>query len=167
MRGPYDTCYLHIKHQAKNTIPHYKGFYFNYLLTHSCLVPSMMTSSDGNISRVTGPLWEESTDHRWIPHGKASNAELWCLFLDVRLKKRLSLQSRCWWFETPWRSLWHHCNEEGFYHWLWLIISEASSYLNHVMSICNWKELMNNIQGDCMQNSYFFTLEKMGGGGSV
>ena len=37
----------------------------------------MMTSSDGNIFRVTGPLCEEFTDHRWIPLTKACNAELW------------------------------------------------------------------------------------------
>ena len=34
---------------------------------------STMTSSDGNILRVTGPLWEESTGDRWIPLTKASN----------------------------------------------------------------------------------------------
>ena len=28
--------------------------------------------------RVTGPLWGESTHHRWIPLTKASDAELWC-----------------------------------------------------------------------------------------
>ena len=28
--------------------------------------------------RVTGPLWGESTGHRWIPRTKASDAELWC-----------------------------------------------------------------------------------------
>ena len=38
----------------------------------------MMTSSNGNIFRVTGPLWGESTGHRWIPLTKASDAELWC-----------------------------------------------------------------------------------------
>ena len=38
----------------------------------------MMTSSNGNIFRVTGPLCEEFTGHRWIPFTKASNAELWC-----------------------------------------------------------------------------------------
>ena len=27
----------------------------------------MMTSSNGNIFRVTGPLWGEFTGHRWIP----------------------------------------------------------------------------------------------------
>ena len=30
---------------------------------------------------------------------------------DLRLNKCLSKQSRSWWFETPWRSLWRHCNE--------------------------------------------------------
>ena len=38
----------------------------------------IMTSWNGNIFRVTGPLWGESTGHRWIPHTKASDAELWC-----------------------------------------------------------------------------------------
>ena len=32
------------------------------------------------------------------------------VFLDLRLNKRLSKQSKCWWFETPSRSLWRHCN---------------------------------------------------------
>ena len=30
------------------------------------------------------------------------------VFFDLRLNKRLSKQ---WWFETPSRSLWRHCNE--------------------------------------------------------
>ena len=34
-----------------------------------------MTSSNGNIFRVTGPLCEEFTGHRWIPLTKASDAE--------------------------------------------------------------------------------------------
>ena len=38
----------------------------------------IMTSANGNIFRVTGPLWGESTGHRWIPHTKSSDAELWC-----------------------------------------------------------------------------------------
>ena len=32
------------------------------------------------------------------------------VFFDLRLNKRLSKQSRRWWFETPLRSLWRHCN---------------------------------------------------------
>ena len=39
---------------------------------------SMMTSSNGNFFRVAGHLCGEFTDPRWIPHTKASDAELWC-----------------------------------------------------------------------------------------
>ena len=38
----------------------------------------MMTSSNGNIFRVTGHLCGEFTGPRWIPRTMASNAELWC-----------------------------------------------------------------------------------------
>ena len=43
----------------------------------------MMTSSNGNFFRVTGPLCGEFTGHRWIPHTKASDAELWCFLWSV------------------------------------------------------------------------------------
>ena len=32
------------------------------------------------------------------------------VLFDLRLNKRLSKQSRGWWFGTPSRSLWRHCN---------------------------------------------------------
>ena len=38
----------------------------------------MMTSSNGNIFRVTGHLCGEFTGPRWIPRTKASYTELWC-----------------------------------------------------------------------------------------
>ena len=38
----------------------------------------MMTSSNENNFRATGPLWGESTGNRWIPLTKASDVELWC-----------------------------------------------------------------------------------------
>ena len=71
---------------------------------------NMMTSSNGNIFRVTDPLCGEFTGHRWIPHTKASDADLWC-FLWCALNKRLNKQSRGWWFQTPSRPLWRHSNE--------------------------------------------------------
>ena len=40
---------------------------------------------------------------------KARDAELWCF--DLHLKKWLSKQWWGWWFETPVRPLWRHCNE--------------------------------------------------------
>ena len=69
----------------------------------------MMTSSNENFSRVTGHLRGEFTGDRWIPR-KASDAELWSFFFDLRLNERLSKQSWGWWFETPSRSLWRYCN---------------------------------------------------------
>ena len=38
------------------------------------------------------------------------------VFFDLRLNKRLSKQSRRWWFETPSRSLWLNCNEPSAFH---------------------------------------------------
>ena len=69
----------------------------------------IMTSSNGNIFRVTGPLCVEFTGHRWIPRTKASDAELWDFF-HLRLNKQLNKQSWGWWFKTLSRSLWRHCN---------------------------------------------------------
>ena len=37
------------------------------------------------------------------------------VFFDLRLNKRLSKQPCGWWFETPSRSLWSHCNVAGAY----------------------------------------------------
>ena len=47
---------------------------------HCCgyISGTMMTSSNGNIYCVTGPLWGESIGGRWIPLKKASDAEFWC-----------------------------------------------------------------------------------------
>ena len=42
---------------------------------------------------------------RWLPHSKASDAELWC-FLWSPPEWR--------WFETPLHSLWRHCNGNAF-----------------------------------------------------
>ena len=42
-----------------------------------------MTSSNGNIFSVTGPLCGEFTGHRWIPRTKASDGELWCFLLSA------------------------------------------------------------------------------------
>ena len=70
----------------------------------------MMKSSNGNIFRVTGHLCGEFTGPRWIPHTKASEAELRCFLWSASEKKRLSKQSWGWWFETLSCPLWRHCN---------------------------------------------------------
>ena len=87
---------------------------FLMLLFQLMYVLSMMTSSNGNIFRVTGHLCGEFTRHRWIPRTKASDAEPWCF---LHLNKRLNKQSWGWWFEMPSCPLWRHCNvnECAFY----------------------------------------------------
>ena len=46
-----------------------------YLTEIPCIIP-MMTSSDGNMFRVTGPLCGEFTGDGWIPLTKASDADI-------------------------------------------------------------------------------------------
>ena len=54
----------------------------------------MMTSSNGNISRVTGPLCGKFPS-------KSQVTRSFDVFFDLRLNKRFGKQSWRWWFETP------------------------------------------------------------------
>ena len=85
------------------------------LVTHrwQAITWTMMTSSNGNIFRVSGHLYGEFTGRRWIPRRKTSDAELWCFLWSASEKKRLSKQSWGWWFETPSCPSWRHCNANG------------------------------------------------------
>ena len=72
----------------------------------------MMTSSNGDIFRVTGLLCGEFTGNRWIPHSKANDTRvlvfsLICAWINGRVN------NGGWWFETPSHPLWHHCNVAG------------------------------------------------------
>ena len=71
----------------------------------------MMTSSNGNSFRVTGPLCGEFTGPGEFPTQRPVTRSF-DVFFDLRLNKRLSKQPWCWWFETPSWSLWRHCNGE-------------------------------------------------------
>ena len=99
----------HLWYDSANAWTHYGlGTWMNWII-----VGSMMTSSNGNIFRVTGHLCGKFTGPRWISRTKASDAELWCSF-DMRPNIRLSKQSWGWWFETPPQSLWRHRNVQVF-----------------------------------------------------
>ena len=76
----------------------------------------MMTSSNGNMFRVTGfcagnspatagnsPVTGEFSSHRPVTRS-------FDVFFDLCLNRQLSKQSRRRWFETPSHSLWRHCN---------------------------------------------------------
>ena len=70
---------------------------------------SMMTSSNGNIFRVTGHLCGEFIDPRWIPAQRPVTRSF-DVFFDLRLNKWLSKQSWGWWLDTLSHPLWRHCN---------------------------------------------------------
>ena len=67
----------------------------------------MMTSSNGNIFRVTGALCREFTVE--FPSQRPVTRSF-DVFFVLCLNKRLSKQSWGWWFETPSRPLWRHFN---------------------------------------------------------
>ena len=75
---------------------------------------SMMTSSNGNIFRITGPLWGEFTYPGEFPAQRPVTRSF-DVFFDLRLNKRLSKQPWGWWFETPSCPLWRHCNALAIY----------------------------------------------------
>ena len=56
-------CKMDFKNTSTGTSVHFSVFW------------QVMTSSNGNIFRVSGPLCGEFVGHRWIPHTKASDAE--------------------------------------------------------------------------------------------
>ena len=70
---------------------------------------NMMTSSNGNISALlaicagNSPVTGEFLAQRPVTRSFG-------VFFDLRLNKRLSKQSRDWWFETRSLPLWRHCN---------------------------------------------------------
>ena len=69
-----------------------------------------MTSSNGSIFRVTGPLCGEFTGPGEFPAQRPVTRSF-DIFFDLCLNKRLSKQPRGWWFETPSWSLWRHRND--------------------------------------------------------
>ena len=85
------------------------------LCTHSLYVLrpgppfTTMTSSNGNIFRVTGPLCGKFTGPGEFPTQRPVTRRF-DVFFDLRLNKRLSKQPWGWWFETLSWSLWRHCN---------------------------------------------------------
>ena len=72
----------------------------------------MMTSSNGDIFRVTGHLCGEFTGPGEFPAQRPVTRSFGVSF-DLRRNKRLNKQSCCWWFETLLRPLWRQWNVIG------------------------------------------------------
>ena len=70
----------------------------------------MMTSSNGNIFRVTGHLCGEFTGPGEFSTQRPVTRSF-DVYFDLCPNKRLSKQSWGWWFETPSCPLWRHRND--------------------------------------------------------
>ena len=71
------------------------------------------------------------------------------VFFDLRLNKRLSKQWRGWWFETPSRPLWRHCNVVCV-----CVMFGAVDYSSYLSVIWQWGEyLFINICVACAEGA--------------
>ena len=98
----------------------------------------MMTSSNGKIFRVTGPLCGEFTGPGEFPAQRPVTRSF-DVFFDLHLNKRLSKQSWGWWFQTPSWSLWRHCNLCLQFHSLQCAISAQNRA--HFYWITHWGQM--------------------------
>ena len=64
------------------------------------------------------------------------------VFFDLRLNKRLIKPSRHWWFETPSRSLWCHCNGDFFRKELIMIHSNFDVTSAFLSSLFHWDAML-------------------------
>ena len=106
----------------------------------------MMTSSNENSTRITGPLscvCGEFTDlvRQWIPltnWWSANSPHKHAKGPVMRpVNKRLSKQSWGWIFETPSHPLWRHCNVSGF------SVTYGGSKVTGTIYFCNWGTPVN------------------------
>ena len=91
----------------------------------------MITSSNGNIFLVTGHLY----GHRWIPHTKANDAELWCFIICawindwVNNREAGDLRRHCAHFDVTlmvWR--WEWWQYEDHFPAIWSAIENVTRY---------------------------------------
>ena len=102
LRGSYDVTIMNSSKCERSSMG-------TDMLTRFFNLDRMMTSSNGNIFRVAGPLCGEFTGPGEFPAQRPVTRSF-DVFFDLRLSKRLSKQPWDWWFETPAWSLWRHRN---------------------------------------------------------
>ena len=71
----------------------------------------------------------------WIIPAQRPVSRSFDVFLDMRLNKELSKQSWGWWFGTPSRSLWRHCNVLLPYHFCQLAFKYDMTTKYHILQM--------------------------------
>ena len=97
----------------------------------------MMTSSNGNIFRVTTHLCGNSPFRGEFPAQRPVTRSL-DVFFDLRFYKRLSKQSWGRWFETPSRPLWRHCDD---------VTCSFGNTAANLLDQVHWSWQVHNIRG--------------------
>ena len=77
--------------------------------------------------------------HRSPPHKGQWRGAL-MFFFDMCLYKRLSKQSQGWWFETPFRPLWRHCNDKQIKHMSAIVSEISGNAIIGSMVYLNWQQ---------------------------
>ena len=95
-----------------------------------------MTSSNGNIFRVTGRLCGEFTGPGEFPTQRPVTRSF-DVFFDLRPNKPRNKQSWGWWFETLSRSLWRHRNVCHNFQWH-LYYQTASLTTHYTRPLCTY-----------------------------
>ena len=113
------------------------GYEYSYTEAPN-LFQIMMTSSNGNIFRLTGPLCGEFTGPSEFPAQRPVTRGF-DVFFDLRPNKRLSKQPWGWWFETPSWSLWSQCNVQELCGCLGILKKIGSDWQCYRKAILDWK----------------------------
>ena len=89
---------------------------FRYNITQAC---DMVKSSNWNMFLVKLAICVENSPVPGEFPPQKTVTRSFDVFLDLRLNKRLSKQSRGWWFETPLRPLYHRnvCRSAWLCYW--------------------------------------------------
>ena len=110
-----------------------------------CLYPDWAQSTNRDIHRQHA-LWRNQMEtlsaYRVTGEFPAQRlvTQSFDVFFDLRLNKRLSKQSWCWWFETPSHSLWRHCNDG----WLTLLAASPEDSIYYRLT----ETLLSNYSSD-------------------
>ena len=107
--------YLDIEKYTHHDFPTNPSIIIRFFSAHNRNIPNMdiatmMTSSSGNIFRITNHLCGNSLVTGEIPT-QMPVMRSFDIFFDLRLNERLSKQSWGWWFELPSHPLWSHSDD--------------------------------------------------------
>ena len=105
--------------------------------------------------RITGPLWWESTGHRWIPPDRFRNTDFWQFFVVFKMDKRSSYQ----WCGDVLALMWRHHNES----WMTWLLDAVVITVNIINISCFYQVTDTNrkdhLRWVTLQKSTLLTLK--------